>query len=368
MPQTVDETLSQHTDDEPHTQKDVAYYLQHPDALPTDESELNALMATLSHDDDETASSPTPTSTPDDTDTTAQADASDKDAKENDAQREEDTSASTEDDDGELVAADGKTPIPYSVLKGTRQQLQQTQASLEAERQKVVALQQQLSTSPSPPAKTDQTSSTQEDEVDLSKIDFDQLRQDYADEIVNPLEQAVKQVARLSEQVNTLSGKEATRAVSEEERIANEVQSAIDAIPVLSHWQSNDERLWQRAVALDAQLKNEAEFADVSYQARFEAVAKLLNGGQLAVTTPPSSASDANASHAKPGAKLKDVNQALEDASISVPTSLSDIPGGQAPAQSDFEQLQGLSEVQLAEQMQSWSKDKIDQYLAAQGV
>ena len=55
--------------------------------------------------------------------------------------------------------------------------------------------------------------------------------------------------------------------------------------------------------------------------------------------------------------------EAINNAAPTVPTSLSDIPGGHKGATNMNEQMDAMSGIELADEMMNWSPEKREQYL-----
>lgn len=246
-----------------------------------------------------------------------------------------------------VQAKDGKHVIPYSVLERERSRAARAESALQA----LAAEIEQLKTGkPAAPA-----------QVQLSEDELAQLDGD-----LPSVAKAIRaQMAMVESLTNTVSQLQREQSVVVQ---THEVEAAIAAIPDLAAWRDAASResdpdplMFNRACDLDAVLRNDPVWANRSIAERFakvvEAISALYGGQSVAPKTEPDPADLKKAADAK-----------LASAPAPVPTSLSDIPGGAPPSQSDFETLESTSAVALGNRFLSMTPEQQDAMLARIGI
>lgn len=153
---------------------------------------------------------------------------------------------------------------------------------------------------------------------------------------------------------------EQQRQISERDAVRTTVQEAIDQTPKLLHLQSTDPIAFQRAKEIDIERsKNPAtaahwnalpladRFAQVmtDYEARF---------GAVKVASLPEKAAPAD----KPATESKPAQKAA-------PLSLSDLPGGAAPAIDSRAEMAAKAGPEIISNMANWTQAQLDSYFAA---
>jgi hypothetical protein len=184
--------------------------------------------------------------------------------------------------------------------------------------------------------------------VDVTTIDVEALREVYDGPVVDAIAALQAQVQKYGAVIKDLTAKNASRERTDEEVRADQVQRDIDAVPVLAEWQAGNPRLWSAAIAVEQELLNDPEWQGKSRVERFQEVARTLGG------------------NAKPAAKqdtTKTADALKAAASRAVPTSLSELPSGTAPGQSETETLEELDVTQLAAKMAGMTKSQQDAFL-----
>lgn len=339
--------------------KDLAYYEEHPEELDKlDPIEVEALMngqeVAPAKPDDKGAK---PAGEGEGGKPAAEATPGDKPAGDTSAQAGDTTADGAK---APIQARDGVHTIPYAVLENTRQELGDTKSALDEAQRRNQELQQQLAAlQAGKPADQGQEGDRPVLPTDdkTGAIDFDKLREEYPEEIVNALEASYTTIAALNQKVEKLDASIAERAQAEEKTVEQEIQDAIDRIPQLAEWQSSGSPMWDAAVAVDMKLRHDPEYANKSFHDRFCDVVKTLTGKdpreQVKTTEQPSKEELERRAAA-----------VLEKAGTRTPHSLSDIPGGTAPAQNEREAVESLTVTQLESKFEKMTPQQIDEYLS----
>lgn len=312
--------------------KDVAYYLDNPDELPDDPTALAKLALEGTVDDEG------------DDDKTKTADAeqtADKAAQGDKGKVVEGQEKGNEDEHAEgVLGRDGKTVIPYGVLKGAREEAASLRRELEELRaQKPVVL---------PPAAADsqddaKAEPTQDDKIEAtfkemygySQADFiEEFGEAQAKVLLGP----VKHNVIMKDEIDSLKKDRETRVLTEEEQAIQAMQDAIDANPTLSNWQQNDPEKWEDAKTWDIAISNNPKYAHLSLGERFNLVVEKINGKKADEQPSKKTTIDEKAEEALRNAEKR----------AAVPTSLSSFPaGGDPAAQTELEALEKASVADL---------------------
>lgn len=283
-----------------------------------------------------------------------------------DANAELDTlDADSTDEDAPVLAADGKSQIPYSVLKTARaknvdlqQQLDDANALLNDKQAEQV---------PKDPVVQDvpvvdepQTFDSRfESEHGMSR---DKFKEDFGADMAGIVETQLKGTIALEDKLalivtkqSELESREDARVVNDEKDLQDDIQVAIDLIPTLADWQANNPSMWAAAVAIDTVLRQDPEFSDASFSDRFkEVIIRLGHTDETKPTTP-----------SKEDLQKKAEELETKADSDATPTSLSETPGaGEPHAQSEVEKLEGMSITQLEVMFEKMTPDQQEAYLA----
>lgn len=329
--------------------KNLQYYLSHPDEMPTDTAEIERLTRESM---DEAIEGNTQQITVDSivgkADEPAPAAAKPEDDKPADVKAEE----TKPEEKPEILAKDGKNTIPYSQLESARQRaataeaLAQNQAKeLEAKTAELEALR----TGKSADASQNEAFLTEEE---LAAMEVDQP----VTAKLRRAEQALlKKMGSRIEELEDVVKQQVAAAQDEKKTV---VQTAIDANPTLAAWQTaEDKSMWDEAAAFDKTLRESPKYASLSLEERFAKVVELTqaaNGVTPAREEPPSLTPE----QIRAAAKAK-----LDQASRVRPKSLSDIPGGAPPAVDEKERLEQTSSVALGQQFMGMTREQLDAYL-----
>lgn len=249
-----------------------------------------------------------------------------------------------------ILAKDGKNVIPYSQLESARKR------ATDAEERAAAA--QAVATELSGRLKALEEGKQVEGEAGLlTEAELETLEAD-SPALAKVLRTLQERNNALEEKVKSVADTQASQQQEQKKEIKSEIQTAIDSNPTLAEWQSaEDQTLWKEASRFDKLLRESPKYADVPFAERFAKVVKLTQesmdvvpvAAKEEVTLTPEQVRAAAA------AKLKDVK--------SVPTSLSDIPGGAPPAVDEKGKVEQMSTVALGQQFMNMSREQLDTYL-----
>lgn len=151
---------------------------------------------------------------------------------------------------------------------------------------------------------------------------------------------------------------------SAEDVVKDEVQATIDANPVLSHWQANDLEAFNLAADQDAILRSLPAWKDKPMAERFakavEMAKDLKPDAAMPQQAPPQG-------ETKTTSEDKPKPAAAAPAGAAPVRSLSDVPGGLAPAKDQLEQVAEMSAAALGNKLLSMTREQQDAYLASLG-
>jgi hypothetical protein len=262
--------------------------------------------------------------------------------------------ASTDNAEGEFVESrDGKGRIPYTVLANTRRQLAAANAKIAS----FEAGQNQPAGAVTPTASQKQEVQEAREDAEkglLTQEKLAEFRTRFPDDLIDVIE-ALN--TKASSAFNELQ--EIKQAAAEEERAelqtkAQTVQDLIDQDPVLAQWQQADDPAdWEEAVKIDESLRATRRWGEKPFAERMVEVKRLM-GVEPAAAGPTA-------------AQLAD--QRLKDAAAKQTQGRafthSDLPGGQAPAQTERELVSGLSSMELASRMEQMTPVQLERFLAS---
>lgn len=263
---------------------------------------------------------------------------------------------STEEAEGPIVARDGKGAIPYAVLQAERRRNAELQRQLEEARRAPTA----AAAAPAAAAadgSADEGAEAAAEGEDLGGL-LEELRAEFPEKLVKVVELALQRATTA----------EARAAAIEEvssRSVRQNVQDVVDSDPVLSAWRdADDQTLFDMAVEEDTRLRRDPQWADRPMVERYETVKQIVSlrsGTPLPNAAPPSAPAPA-AGGTPPvttpnlAAAAAAVLQQAASKNAGRPLSLSDLPAGTPPAQSEQETAAGMS-AQALEKMFSNAKD-----------
>lgn len=253
-----------------------------------------------------------------------------------------------------VLTKDGKHVIPYNVLERERERAsraEQTIKELEARLQQSAA--------------GDPNGAADKGAVDISQDDLDELEQE--------IPEVAKVIKHLMGKLNEATGvitqlrdeQERTKQVRAQEE-ADEFEAAINSTSHLKGWRDKafskeapDRTMWDRAVKVDSMLREDPEWSDKPYSERLAQVEKTVTAMYGMNVAPPKTDKQPD---------LKTVaDEKLKGKGGDVPTSLSDIPGGNPPAQGYAETLENASTVALGQKFLNMTVEQQEAYLARFG-
>jgi hypothetical protein len=244
--------------------------------------------------------------------------------------------------------AKGDPEVPLKQLRWENHQLKQQLAELAGKVESMASTQ-----APGQDPPEGEGHATWEERIGDLEVDFPD-----AAEVSRGIRDEVRSENReLKQRLAQLEQREQQRIAEAQAAQLAKIDEAVSANPMLANWRDNDPELWDMAIKQDELLRASPAFADKSLAERFEAVAKAVavaTGAKYtlpqekvtnASVTPPASAPKAPAGNRPPV------------------YSLSDIPGGEGPASSETERVDGMSAMEVGAMFQSMSPDQIDAWL-----
>lgn len=290
----------------------------------------------------------------------------------------------------EVIARDGKTPIPYQVLADSREtntqlleanetlqkQLDETQTTTKDLQTQIDALRKG-----SDPGTADaaQVATDEAKAGVLSDEDIAALRKEYPDPLVDSLERlntAAKELPALRTELSELKSTTTARFEAETADLTAETQELIDADPHLSKWFIDADpvkkgkpeyqpMMWSAALAVDDNLRENSTWRHRPLTERFAEVVRILTGASGPAPgkeTPAALAAEPGGD--KPSIKDK-VEEALKESGTQKPpTSHSDLAAGEDPEQSEQQKADGMSVIDFEKKFENMSSDQISDYLS----
>ena len=248
-----------------------------------------------------------------------------------------------------IKTKDGKHEIPYAVLQRERERAKQLESQLA-----------ELNAKLANAAEAKETGT-----ADLTRS---------VDEIISPDELAAlkEDAPKLGEVFEKLIGKISTLEQSnqrfersEQDRVAESVQAAIDANPKLSYVQATDQTAFNSIAEIDTWMRGQAQFKGLNLEDRFAKAVSMYEAAHGAIVLPDSASGKSEQTTDEAKAKAE---AAIEKAMAKAgPNTLTDIPGGQPPASNDIEAAQQMSAAELTRRFMDMTPDKMQEYLAKFG-
>lgn len=344
------------------TQRDLKYYLEHTDEMPTDPKELERLAG--EHIDaalesgteqmdinnivgkaDEIPGVAAATNTEAETKTTEPA-----------AKVETETTLAAETSAGEtkpegILAKDGKNIIPYSQLESARQRAAAAETLARQQAEELAALR----AAKAAPVENADADMLTEEELQALEAESPTL--------AKTLRAQQNALTQVRDQLQAVVQSQQQQVENEAEVVKSEIQTAIDANPTLATWQTaEDKTLWNEASRFDKLLRESPKYANVPFSERFAKVVELTQSALGLEVEAPAARQEPTLTpeqiKAAAEAKLKAVSK------TSKPVSLSQIPGGAPPVVDERQKVEEMSSVALGQQFLGMTKDQLDAYLA----
>lgn len=318
--------------------KDLSFYEANPDQLPNDPEQIAALLAQLEGE------YPAAGESTEQSEFSA-IDGADDGASEADRAQTKGASPSQQDhgepqveEEAPIASKDGKHTIPYSVLASEREK---RRAAEQAARE----LQERIAAAESGRSASDSTEQS-DDELEEMAKEFPLVGR--------LLEHTRKLESRLNDVAKHLEAEDAARNQIEVDR----VRAAVDANPVLLHWEQNDPERWAAAIEADQRLQSSPAHQRLSLEDRLqkavEAVELFMGPDQSA----PAHSNPQIRTTQKPAASL-----AARKPIAATPRTLSDIPGGAVPSTDPLEEFASISAAELGARMAGMDVEKIEALL-----
>ena len=334
--------------------KDLNYYLKNPDEMPTDPKEIerianehmaaamesgteqinvDSIVGELPKDEIKAESS--------DAKTEVKTEA----APAAEAKTEPEVKVEAEAKPDGILAKDGKNVIPYSQLESARQRATQAEALVKEQADKIAALEAK--------------GAPVEDVALLTDVELETLEAD-SPALAKVLRAQQDTIRKLTETVQGVTERQAADVEQQATEIKSEIQTAIDSNPTLAAWQTaEDQTMWAEASKFDRLLRESPKYADVPFADRFAKVVELTQAAQGMTVEIP-----AKEEVALTPEQIRAAAEAKLKKTVSIPRSLSDIPGGAPPAVDEKEKVEQMSSVALGQSFLGMTREQLDAYLA----
>lgn len=317
---------------------DVAYYLENPDEVPNDPALLEQLAAngTIEIKAGEDGDDKKGSDAGNPADEAAQGDK----GKASDAGQGK-GNGEVEDGAAGVLGRDGKTVIPYGVLKGAREEAATLRTENEDMRRRIAELEAKGAVTTAQEPTADQEDRIKAEFTSTYGMTYDEFKDEFGDDQARIMEAQVKQNVVLKDELAALkANRGGDPELTEQEKAALTVQDAIDANTTLSDWQQNNKAMWAAAKAADrAYLDTDPKYAAMDLRERFNTLIERM-GVKQPVNNKPTV--DEKAEEA--------LRKAAENSGV--PTSLSSFPAGGAPGdQTELAAIERMSVIDLERAM-----------------
>jgi hypothetical protein len=245
-----------------------------------------------------------------------------------------------------ILAPDGKSTLPYSVLKGARERAQGAEAALAEAQQTIVALSDRMKAieaGQGDPGGEAKSADELEAMVDAVREDAPWL----ADKIA-PLIKAVRSATEKIEDYEQQARESDDEVRARLQRVANE---SLANNPVLVLWKEEAPELYNEAVTFDRSLRGDPRFK--TFDARFDHAVRLVKanheGENIPLPTPVTSKQPATTQPSAADLKAR-AAKALAEAEDTTVRTLTDIPGGEGEV-TTHEQLERMDVHEIADKL-----------------
>lgn len=277
-----------------------------------------------------------------------------------------------------VLAADGKSVIPYDVLKNARGTAAKAEEAQRAAEETARAAQEQLEaakaeleqlkagtqpgaeTAPEADAAAGERIARLREQADAMREELPTMAS-MMDGFIGELEQAQTDAREARKAIETRDAADKTaRETAErttEQQEAEKVRAAIDSNPTLAYWEAHkDATAFNRASSEDELLRREPAWANKPYGERFaEAVRRTLLVIPDAPKPPETPTQEVMEARAR---------KALETAGDVELHSLSDLPTGRVPGPDVLENLAGVDTAVLGSRFERMTNDQIEAELS----
>ena len=335
--------------------KDLQYYLDHPDEMPTDTKEIEALANAHIQSSLETGEQEVTIDRfvkPDEKEapSTPEAKPEEKPAKAEEPKVE--VKEPPKEEPPIVLAKDGKHVIPYAVLQGARDR---------AETAERVAREQaaELERLRTPGKKEEESTQI------LTEDELKALETEGQATLAKVLRAQQENLKALTAEVTSLRDHNEREIAQEAAEAKSSIQEAIDANTVLSTWQSDkDKTMWNEAARIDKILRESPKYSEVPYAERFTRVVELT-AESMGIELPKPQVKEEPPKPRLTDEEIRAAAEAKLKAKPSTPKSLSDIPGGTPPAVDERDRVDQMSVAELGAKFMRMSKDELDAYVAS---
>ncbi len=280
------------------------------------------------------------------------------------------TAATSTEEPAGVATKDGKHVIPYSVLTSTRDRATRAEQLVKEMTDRVTALEQSIQAAANgakPGATARAADAIAADAPAMSDADLEALKEDFPT-VYKALKAQQAYTASLEQRVQEQAGFRQEVEASTQRSVEETVQDAIDANPKIAFIQSSDPEAFKLASQFDDTLKESPAWKDKPMSERFAKVIEMVEAatGEIklpGVQTKPNEQPTATAADLKAAAQAA-AAAATTATRTNVPTSLSEFPVGDPPAQSEAQALASMSQQQLAEKLGRMTPDQMDAYFA----
>lgn len=332
--------------------KDLQYYLEHPDETPSDPALLEQFLVQINAEPAPAEKDVKAEDPPAEVAPSGEGEKTATDPEPKDAGGVEGTGET----EAPIATRDGKRTIPYDVLKTERERRQAAETAVRQLSDRIAEVEAQLAQGT---VQGDQRAAqiTEAAVGDLSPDDIDALREDFP-AMGGVIDKLLSKIDTLTNTVQSLSTREDSREAAARKSAAETVQDFIDNEPVLAHLQANDPKLFAKAVELDALLLGDTP----DMAARFAEVATFMQmkyGPFDGVKAPAEEApppKETRPSVSKEAARRQVEKQVKEV--VAKPRSLSDLPSGEPPATSEQAELENLSPAEIGAKLMTMSAEQ----------
>lgn len=261
-----------------------------------------------------------------------------------------------------VQAKDGQHIIPYSVLERERDRASRAEQTAQALADQLQKLQSGTAT-----AATADANAVQLTDDDLAQLDTD------LPGVAKVIRAQMQMIEKLTGTVQTLQQEQESQQTSAEQQRRDEEEAAIAAnenLTALRAQMGEDPKAqarWNKVVDTYQSLRDDPElFAldTASLINKAEQSVAAIYGPVVKAATTPTTPAATKPNESQAAALKQAADAALKAQPGTVPTSLSDFPGGTPPAQNDMETLSNASPVQLGQKFMSMTPDQIESYLA----
>lgn len=254
-----------------------------------------------------------------------------------------------------IKTRDGKHEIPYSVLESERRRARDLEQKLADQERQLEEMKQAAAGA----GKGDSTGTTDTGQ----EFDLEALRDEYGDEYVQPLEALQQQIIAQREELRESREWRESQQKEAQKSIEDQVEEAIDLVfvdsrdpgkpSILRQWQESKPALFNAAAAMDATLREDPAWAAKPFRQRFEHIVTEL--GHAPRKAPKTDQND----------EQKELDRKLaEKDRYRLPSSLSDLPGGDFPDQTFTETIDRMSPKELEAKLASMTSDQAEEFLA----